>query len=205
MYIHPLLLVCEMLLCIHNNLLLYHEQANAHIIVMWCCHSSYNIWYWCLDGPTSLSNYLDCKQRGVTGAKRGAIKWAINRDVTLGEGIKKLCHASIRLKSRQHTDRQDAPISDIYIYPTFKKPSPLKNSLNPFTPKSDLIDFTLSNARRFYSSKGDPLGVKGLKQLFYLSKISFPLSFGTCKHKVFLAGIWKKMKKYSSVYVQCLS
>ena len=27
---------------------------------------------------------------------------------------------------------------------------------------SDLIDFTLSNARRFYSSKGDPLGVKGL-------------------------------------------
>ena len=32
-----------------------------------------------------------------------------------------------------------------------------------FTPKSDFIDFTLSNARRFYSSKGDPLGVKGLK------------------------------------------
>ena len=26
-----------------------------------------------------------------------------------------------------------------------------------------LTDFTLSNARRFYSSKGDPLGVKGLK------------------------------------------
>ena len=25
---------------------------------------------------------------------------------------------------------------------------------NPFTPKSDLIDFTLSNARRFYQSKG---------------------------------------------------
>ena len=109
MYIHPLLLVCEMLLCIHNNLVLYHKQANAHIIIMWCCHSSYNIWYWCLDGPTSLSNYLDCKQRGVTGAKRGAIKWAINRDVTLGEGIKKLCHTSIRLKGRQHTDRQDAP------------------------------------------------------------------------------------------------
>ena len=37
------------------------------------------------------------------------------------------------------------------------------SNLNPFTPKSDLIDFTLSNARRFYSSKGDPLGVKGLK------------------------------------------
>ena len=34
---------------------------------------------------------------------------------------------------------------------------------NPFTPKSYFIDFTPSNARRFYSSKGDPLGVKGLK------------------------------------------
>lgn len=42
--------------------------------------------HWISDGPTSLSNYLDSKQRGVTGAKRGAIKWAINRDVTLGEG-----------------------------------------------------------------------------------------------------------------------
>ena len=35
--------------------------------------------------------------------------------------------------------------------------------VNPFTPKSDLIDFTLSNARQLYSSKGDPLGVKVLK------------------------------------------
>ena len=34
--------------------------------------------------------------------------------------------------------------------------------INPFTPKSDLTDFTLSDARWFYSSKGDPLGVKGL-------------------------------------------
>ena len=33
----------------------------------------------------------------------------------------------------------------------------------PSTRKSDLIDFTLSNARWFYSKKGDPLGVKGLK------------------------------------------
>ena len=37
--------------------------------------------------------------------------------------------------------------------------------VNPFTPKSDLIDFTLSKARRFCSSKGDPSGVKGLKKL----------------------------------------
>ena len=34
---------------------------------------------------------------------------------------------------------------------------------NPFTPKGDLTDFTLCNARRYYLSKGDPLGVKGLK------------------------------------------
>ena len=31
-------------------------------------------------------------------------------------------------------------------------------SFNPYTPKSDLIDLTLSDVRRFYSSKGDPLG-----------------------------------------------
>ena len=34
--------------------------------------------------------------------------------------------------------------------------------LNRFTPKSDLIDFSLSNTGQFYSSKGDPLRVKGL-------------------------------------------
>ena len=34
---------------------------------------------------------------------------------------------------------------------------PLKTiSLNPLHPKSALIDFTLSNARRFYFSKGRP-------------------------------------------------
>ena len=38
------------------------------------------------DSPTSLSNYLDCKQRGVTGAKRGAIKWAISRELVSPEG-----------------------------------------------------------------------------------------------------------------------
>ena len=51
-------------------------------------------------------------------------------------------------------------------------------AFNPLHPKSDLwtllcltpVEFTLSkasgfysNARRFYSSKGDPLGIKGLK------------------------------------------
>ena len=38
--------------------------------------------------------------------------------------------------------------------------SPLTLSL----PKVPLIDFTLSNARRFYSSMGNPTGVKGLIQ-----------------------------------------
>ena len=32
-----------------------------------------------------------------------------------------------------------------------------------------VIDFTLSNARRFYSSERDPLGVKGLKNLISLN------------------------------------
>ena len=38
-------------------------------------------------------------------------------------------------------------------------------SLNPLHLKSALIDFTPSNARRFNSSKGDSLGLKGLKKL----------------------------------------
>ena len=38
-----------------------------------------------------------------------------------------------------------------------------KIEFNPFTPKSDLIDFTLSNTIRFYSSKGELLGAKELK------------------------------------------
>ena len=45
-------------------------------------------------------------------------------------------------------------------------PSVLLNnwlSINPFSAKEVLIDFTLSNTRRFYSSKGDPLALKGLK------------------------------------------
>ena len=35
-------------------------------------------------------------------------------------------------------------------------------TINPFSAKDVLIDFTLSNARRFYSSKGNPLALKGL-------------------------------------------
>ena len=35
--------------------------------------------------------------------------------------------------------------------------------INPFSAKDVLIDFTLSNARRFYLSKGNPLALKGLK------------------------------------------
>ena len=40
----------------------------------------------------------------------------------------------------------------------------LKNYLpQPFPAQDQLIDFTLSNVRRFYSTNGDPLGSKGLK------------------------------------------
>ena len=42
--------------------------------------------------------------------------------------------------------------------------------LNPFTAMGDLIDFTLSNARRFYSAKGENLAVKGYGTLADLVK-----------------------------------
>ena len=38
--------------------------------------------------------------------------------------------------------------------------------LNPFTAKDVLIELTLSKARPFNSSKGNPLAVKGLKNSF---------------------------------------
>ena len=38
--------------------------------------------------------------------------------------------------------------------------------VNPFLPKSD-IDFSLANARRFYPSVGDPLGIKGSSKKMY--------------------------------------
>ena len=38
-------------------------------------------------------------------------------------------------------------------------------AFNRLHPKSTLMDFTLSNAKRFYSSKGDPSGLKGLKTI----------------------------------------
>ena len=38
------------------------------------------------------------------------------------------------------------------------------DAFNPFTAMGDLIDFTLSNARRFYSSKGENLAAKGLRK-----------------------------------------
>ena len=45
-----------------------------------------------------------------------------------------------------------------------------------------LIDFTLSNARQFYSSMGNPLGWKGLRGLmrlpgFYVKLASQPIHF----------------------------
>ena len=50
----------------------------------------------------------------------------------------------------------------IFVHTTYQ----VTVNFNPLHLKSeysDLMDFTLSNARRFYSSKGDLLGLKGLK------------------------------------------
>ena len=38
--------------------------------------------------------------------------------------------------------------------------------IKPYECQMALIDFTLSNARRFYSSMGNPLGLKGLSPVF---------------------------------------
>ena len=39
---------------------------------------------------------------------------------------------------------------------------PMDILVYPFSAKDVLTDFTLSNARRFYSSKGNPLALEGL-------------------------------------------
>ena len=40
-----------------------------------------------------------------------------------------------------------------------------RDAFNPFSAMGDFTDFTLSNARRFYSSKGKNLAAKGLKTI----------------------------------------
>ena len=48
--------------------------------------------------------------------------------------------------------------NDFTLISKYKKMSKNIQTYTVFTPNSDLIDFTLSNARQFYSSRGDPLG-----------------------------------------------
>ena len=81
-----------------------------------------------------------------------------------------------------------------------------------------LIDFTLSNARRFYSSMGNPLGVKGLTtsspktyvpikasvpmQRKYKSHVGFPMVYDEkALHRCFIPCHEKKKKKV--LYNQC--
>ena len=54
-------------------------------------------------------------------------------------------------------------VSDIYTY--------MYASLTLSLPRVILIDFTLSNARRFYSSMGNPTGVKGLTTAGFTQKL----------------------------------
>ena len=70
----------------------------------------------------------------------------------------------------------------LYIYPCYiiwhTQTAWVTYGFNRFTPKSDYMDFTLSNARWFYTSvpymsKGDPLGVIGFKKLSPLT-LSLP-------------------------------
>ena len=78
--------------------------------------------------------------------------------------------------------------------------------LNPFTPKSDLIDLILSKARRFYLSKGDPLGVKELTphqaggegeggrevSFVKVSSASFTVAMLAC-HAMFVGGVFDEL------------
>ena len=51
---------------------------------------------------------------------------------------------------------------DIEFNPTLRADSFSIQPFKPYECQMALIDFTLSNARRFYSSMGNPLGLKGL-------------------------------------------
>ncbi|XP_066029047.1 LOW QUALITY PROTEIN: uncharacterized protein [Pocillopora verrucosa] len=95
-----------------------------------------------LDGPTSLSNYLDSKQRGVTGAKRGAIKWAINRDVTLGEVENKCIFKYIQ----GSTSSVKAISPTIYIFnPYAALASPHgRPRLGSLVPEETLLEFSIA-------------------------------------------------------------
>ena len=66
----------------------------------------------------------------------------------------------------------------LYIWPLNISFNPFISAfLNPFPPISAaLINFTLSNAKQFYSSMGNPLGSKGLRN--YIPIMSIPLQ--TC-------------------------
>ena len=68
-------------------------------------------------------------------------------------------------------------------------------SLNPLLPNSVLIDFTLSNARWFYSSKGDPSRKEYIAELefFELHSHLFNLILKTCN--------WKHMVKQINPFV----
>ena len=64
------------------------------------------------------------------------------------------------------------PKTQVSLHPNL--PITAHSLLNPLTAKDVLIDFTLSNARRFYSSKGDPSGTKGLIQTSQKATQTFP-------------------------------
>ena len=69
-----------------------------------------------------------------------------------------------RFSSRSQTEGgvQNAVLIPVRMLSLGRPTGSFSRTFNPFTHKSDFVDFTLSNARQFYSSKGDPLGVKGL-------------------------------------------
>ena len=76
-----------------------------------------------------------------------------------------------------------APYCRFRVSKPNKKRNPIFNNVKNYVPINPLtaewalralIDFTLSNARRFYSSMGNPLDGKGLKSCCVVSFLSFP-------------------------------
>ena len=108
--------------------------------------------------PSSV-NGLICK--GGPGGRfpnSTSIKWAAGPSLYLVK-----VSSALKVKMRQISPGQLTTVlqnAQIYVI------------INPVTPKSDFIDLTLSNARRFYLSKGDSLGVKALIKAFWLPIIS---------------------------------
>ena len=69
----------------------------------------------------------------------------------------------IRIRQLYHTKEFENNNNNNNNNNLYSCPEITQYRLSPFSAKDVLIDFTLSNARLFYSSKGNPLGTERVK------------------------------------------